>query len=75
MKTSSSPFRVKIDEKKKNIIRFTIFSKIYDAMILFKPASIKDYKDSHQFSFKIQEITWQTGFKDFKYRKKDADLP
>jgi hypothetical protein len=30
--------------------------KIYDAMMLFKPASIKDYKDSHQFSCKIQVI-------------------
>ena len=29
--------------------------KMHDAMMLFKPASIKDYKDSHQFSWKIQE--------------------
>jgi len=27
---------------------------IYNAMMLFKHASIKNYKDSHQFSFKIQ---------------------
>jgi len=30
--------------------------KMYDVMMLFKPASIKDYKDSHQFSCKIQVI-------------------
>jgi len=28
--------------------------KMYDAMMMFKPVSIKDYKDSHQFSCKIQ---------------------
>jgi hypothetical protein len=28
--------------------------KAYDAMMWFKPASIKDYKNSHQFSIKIQ---------------------
>jgi len=27
---------------------------MYDAMMLFKPASIKDYKYFHQFSCKIQ---------------------
>jgi len=31
--------------------------KMYDAMKLFQPASIKAYKDSHQFSYKIQVIT------------------
>ena len=30
--------------------------KMYDSMMLFKPASIKYYKDSHQFSCKIQVI-------------------
>ncbi len=28
--------------------------KMYDDRMLFKPASIKDVKDSHQFSCKIQ---------------------
>jgi len=28
---------------------------MYDAMMMFKLLSIKDYKDSHQFSWKIQE--------------------
>ncbi len=31
---------------------------MYDAMILFKPASIKDYKGSHQFSGKIQVLDY-----------------
>jgi hypothetical protein len=30
--------------------------KIYDTMMLFKLASIKDYKDSHQFLCKIQVL-------------------
>jgi len=30
--------------------------KMYDAMMLFKAASINDYNDSHQFSCKIQAI-------------------
>jgi hypothetical protein len=30
--------------------------KMYDVMMLFKPASIKKYKDSHHFSYKIQVI-------------------
>ena len=30
--------------------------KMNDAMLLFKLASIKDYKDSHQFSCMIQEL-------------------
>jgi len=46
MKASYSPFRVKIDEKKKHY-PISHLGKMYDAMILFKPASIKDYKDSH----------------------------
>jgi len=28
--------------------------KMYDALMLFKVVSNKDYKNSHQFSFKIQ---------------------
>jgi hypothetical protein len=30
--------------------------KMYGSMMLFKPASIKQFKDSHQFSCKIQVI-------------------
>jgi hypothetical protein len=30
--------------------------KMVDAMMFFKPVSIKAYKDSHQFSCKIQLI-------------------
>jgi hypothetical protein len=30
--------------------------KMVDSMMLFKPASIKDYKNSHQFSCKIQVL-------------------
>jgi hypothetical protein len=33
--------------------------KMVDSMMLFKPASIKDYKDSHQFSCKIQVLSCQ----------------
>jgi hypothetical protein len=44
---------VKIDEKKgDHPIRN--LGKMYDAMMLFKPFSIEYYKDSHQFSCKIQ---------------------
>ncbi len=46
MKASGLPFRVKIDEKKEHNLIYHL-GKMYDAMILFKPASIKDYKDSH----------------------------
>ena len=53
MKASGSPFGVKIDEKKEHHPIYHL-GKMYDAMMLFKPASIKDYKSSHQFSCKIQ---------------------
>ena len=43
-----------MNEKKHPPIYY--LGKIYDAMMLFKLASIKDYKDSHQFSCKIQVI-------------------
>ncbi len=46
MKASGSPFRVKIDEKKEHNPIYYL-GKMYDAMILFKPASVKYYKDSH----------------------------
>ena len=46
MKASGSPFRVKIDEKKEHNLIYHL-GKMYDAMILFKPASVKYYKDSH----------------------------
>jgi hypothetical protein len=49
MKVSGSPFGVKIDEKKEYHL-ICHLGKIYGAMMLFEPASIKDYKDSHQFS-------------------------
>jgi len=55
MKASGSPFGVKIDEKKDHHPIYHL-GKMYDAMMLFKPASIKDYKDSHQFSCKIQVL-------------------
>jgi len=45
VKASSLPFWVKIDEKKHHLIYH--LGKLYEAMMLFKPASIKDYKDSH----------------------------
>jgi len=32
------------------------FGKMHDDRMLFKPPSIKDYKDSHQFSFKILDL-------------------
>jgi len=38
------------------------FGNRYDAMVLFKPSSIKDYKVSHQFSFKIQVLTFSNLF-------------
>jgi hypothetical protein len=53
MKASGSPFGVKIDEKKEHHPIYHL-GKMYDAMMLFKPASNKHYKDSHQFSCKIQ---------------------
>jgi len=40
MKASGSPFGVKSDEKK-NHYPIYHFGKMYDSMILFKPASIK----------------------------------
>ena len=46
MKASGSPLGVKIDEKK-NIHPIHHLGKMHDAMMLFKPPSIKDYKDSH----------------------------
>jgi hypothetical protein len=46
---------VKIDEKKDHH-PICHLGKIYDAMMLFKPASNKHYKDSHQFSCKIQVL-------------------
>jgi len=64
MKASSSPFWVKIDEKKEHhptcpLVprrgrRVYYLGKMYDALKLLKPASIRAYKDSHQFSCKIQ---------------------
>jgi hypothetical protein len=64
MKASGSPIGVKIDEKKEHhptcpLVprrgrRVYHLGKMYDALMLLKPASIKDYKDSHQFSCKIQ---------------------
>jgi hypothetical protein len=53
MKASGSPFGVKIDENKEHYPIYHL-GKMYDAMMLFKTAFIKDYKDSHQFSCKIQ---------------------
>ena len=53
MKASGSPVRVNIDEKKDHHPIYHL-GKMYDAMLLFKAASIKYYKDSHQFSCKIQ---------------------
>ena len=47
---------MKIDEKKEHHPIYHL-GKMYDAMKSFQPASIKDYKDSHQFSCKIQVIT------------------
>jgi len=58
MKASNPPFRVKIDEKKENhhptcpLVprrgrRVHHLGKMYDVMVLFKPASIKDYKNPH----------------------------
>jgi hypothetical protein len=58
MKASNSPFRVKIDEKKEDYHptcplvtrrgrRVHHLGKMYDVMMLSKPASIKDYKNSH----------------------------
>jgi hypothetical protein len=46
MKASGLPFGVKIDEKKDHHPIYHL-SKMYDSTILFKSASIKDYKDSH----------------------------
>jgi len=60
MKASGSPFRVKIDEKKYHPTYY--FGNMYDAMMLFKPSSIKDYKVSHQFSCKIQVLTFSNLF-------------
>ena len=55
MKASGSTLGVKIDEKKeKDHHPICNLEKMYDFMILFKPASIKWFKDSHQFSCKIQ---------------------
>ena len=48
---------VKIDEKKDHHQIYHL-GKIYDAMMLFKPASNKHYKDSHQFSCKIQVLAY-----------------
>jgi hypothetical protein len=47
MKASNSPFRVKIDEKKEDYHPIHHLGKMYDVMMLSKPASIKDYKNSH----------------------------
>jgi hypothetical protein len=46
MKASGSPFGVKIDEKKDHHPIYHL-GKMYDAMMLFNLASIKNYKDSH----------------------------
>jgi hypothetical protein len=46
MKASDSPFGVKIDEKKDHHPIYHL-GKMYDAMMLFNLASIKNYKDSH----------------------------
>jgi hypothetical protein len=64
MKASSSPFRVKIDGKKAHHPTCPLVpgrgrqiyysGKMYDALKLLNPASIRAYKDSHQFSCKIQ---------------------
>jgi len=56
MKASGSPFGVKIDEKKDHHPIYHL-GKMYDAMMFVKPVSIKDYKDSHQFSCKIQVLS------------------
>ncbi len=48
---------MKIDEKKEHHPIYHL-SKMYDAMMLFKPYSNKDFKDFHQFSCKIQVIAW-----------------
>jgi len=53
MKSSGSPFWVKIDEEKDHH-PIHHFAKMYDSMILFKLASMKLLKDSHQFSCTIQ---------------------
>ncbi len=45
---------MKIDEKKEHHPIYHL-SKMYDAMMLFKPYSNKDF---HQFSCKIQVIAW-----------------
>jgi hypothetical protein len=45
---------VKIDTKKRTSSEIYHLGEIYDAMMLFKPASIKDYKDSHHFSCDIR---------------------
>jgi hypothetical protein len=46
MKASGSPFGVKINEKKEHH-PICYLGKMYDAMMLFKPASINDYKGSY----------------------------
>jgi len=43
---------------KKNHHPIYHLGKMYDAMMFFKPVSIKNYKDSHQFSCKIQVLTY-----------------
>jgi hypothetical protein len=58
MKAFDSPFGVKIDEKKKEHPPTCHLGKMYDFIGLFKPGSIKDYKDSHQFSYKIQVLKY-----------------
>jgi len=45
MKASGSPCGVKIDEKNHHPINH--LGKMYDVMMLLKPASVKNYKDSH----------------------------
>jgi hypothetical protein len=59
---------VKIDEKKDHHPIYHL-GKMYDSMILFKPVSIKHYKDSHQFSCKIQVI-FQSLLNDFNFPAK-----
>ena len=57
MKASGLPFGVKIDKKKEHHPIYHL-SKMYDAMMLFKPDSNKDLKDFHQFSCKIQVLKY-----------------
>ena len=57
----ANTFVVKIDEKKDHHPIYHL-GNIYDAMILFKPASNKHHKDSHQFSCKILVLNY-LGFK------------